>query len=263
MERKKNVYLHRLPSITLVLMVPAFLLGCAGAGSMFVFEELPSIAHVHIGHAITGWKEAPAKKGLFAVAEDYAGESLVQAQALEAEADELAAAQKNAGELLRTLEPTLVDADSEDYGFKDAFTQAIDHLTFAAQSDDATENVIASVEQIESYSFAVVERTDLIIAMTQAVIDAESLMEVSVMAEEILRQVEVNVQGGSEGEVGIRQIRMSINEMLDREEPPYQPVAEKYLFGLIRLPDGKWMFSWLLDPFGEDEEGGDGGGGGY
>lgn len=234
---------------------------CAGSGSMFVSEELPSIAHVHIGHAITGWKEAPEEKGLLVAAEQFAEKSLSESRALEEQAANLKAMKEIAGELLHTLDPTVVDADSEEYGLRNSFAEAIDHLTFAAQSDDASENVKESVVQIEKNSFAVLEQTDLIIALAMAIADADSALEAEVLAEELLPQVEANVNGDSAGTIGIAQIRQEIDEMIAREVPPYQPVAKKHLFGLIRLPDGKWMFSWLLDPF--DDENGGGGGGGY
>ncbi|MHC4560977.1 MAG: hypothetical protein ACYS80_27155, partial [Planctomycetota bacterium] len=53
--------------------------------------------------------------------------------------------------------------------------------------------------------------------------------------------------GPDPGEYGLEQLRSQITSMTDREDPPYQPVSQRYLFGLVRLPSGKWAFSWLVD----------------
>jgi hypothetical protein len=44
--------------------------------------------------------------------------------------------------------------------------------------------------------------------------------------------------------------------MLARENPPYSTVNAWYLFNLIRMPDGSWIFRDLSSAYG-------GGGGGY
>ena len=44
--------------------------------------------------------------------------------------------------------------------------------------------------------------------------------------------------------------------MTAREQPAYVPVAEKWLFGLIRLASGEWKFDFAQAA--EDDEGGGG-----
>ena len=67
-------------------------------------------------------------------------------------------------------------------------------------------------------------------------------------------------------EYGLMQLRRDIESMIAREDPPYATVTSWYLFNLIRLPDGSWIFrkrhttSAADDPYGS---GGGGGGGGY
>ena len=58
---------------TLLLAAILAMAGCA--------SRAPTIAHVHIGHAMTGWYETPNKEGLFVLAENKAGASLKYAQA--------------------------------------------------------------------------------------------------------------------------------------------------------------------------------------
>jgi len=251
-------------------MVPAcffitvqVLSGCAGVGSMFVAEDLPTISHVHIGHAITAWKKAPGQKGLLVLAEELGQKSLMQAEELKRADEDLAEVKSRAKEMLYTLDPSLAKKGSKEFGLKMAFTHAVSHLTFAAQSDDATQNVIDSVKKIETDAGEVAERIDLIIAMTEAIVEADSDIEANVLIDELVPETKITNEGTADGAVGLNQIHDEVYAMLDRENPPYQPIAEKYLFGLIRLPDGKWMFSWLLEPAESENGGGEGGGGGY
>ena len=48
--------------------------------------------------------------------------------------------------------------------------------------------------------------------------------------------------GSSSGEYGLRQLRDQLAIIAENENPVYQPVEKKYLFGLVRLPGGKWTF---------------------
>jgi uncharacterized lipoprotein YmbA len=61
-------------TIMMCLLIAA-LLAMAGCS-----HRAPTIAHVHIGHAMTGWHDTPGKQGLFIVAEQKAAEALAAAQ---------------------------------------------------------------------------------------------------------------------------------------------------------------------------------------
>lgn len=240
--------------------------GCAGMGSVFVAEDLPTIAHVHIGHAITGWEKAPGKKGLFVVTEELSLTAYEKTENMKGKEISIADLKKTAQEILVLYDPQAAGGKKDSMGVKNSLEQAISHIVYAAESDDASTNVITSAKIIENRANSVIERSDVISALATAILNSELQLEADILKDELITLVATNHNGSGQNETGVVQIRESIDEMVAREEPPYQPVAEKYLFGLIRLPDGKWMFSWLLDPDLDDDfggDGGDGGGGGY
>lgn len=237
------------------------LVGCAGQGSFFVSEELPTIAHVHIGHAITGWKKTPGQKGLFVFAEEMGGKALADAKVITLQNSDLQTVKERTRDLINDIDPTVLDPDSTDFGLESALLQAVHHLTFAAKSDDASKNVIDFSGKFEEKSAVILNRCELIAVIGQGVLDAESMIEAKVFTDELLQLAQMNLTGTASGdEPGLEQLRIDLTEMLDREDPPYQPVATRYLFGIIQLPDGKWAFSWLVDPVDDDN---DGGGGSY
>jgi len=41
---------------------------------------------------------------------------------------------------------------------------------------------------------------------------------------------------------GLDQAQRRLDALLAAEQPPYRPVARRYLFGVIRLPSGDWAF---------------------
>ena len=45
-------------------------------------------------------------------------------------------------------------------------------------------------------------------------------------------------------EAGLDQLHSQLQAMLDREaDPKYAPLPRKYLLGIVRMPDGKWIFT--------------------
>ena len=54
------------------------------------------------------------------------------------------------------------------------------------------------------------------------------------------------VVGSVPSEYGLLQLRKELEAMIGREKPPYVTVDQWYLFNLVRLPNGRWVF----DKFG-------------
>ena len=44
---------------------------------------------------------------------------------------------------------------------------------------------------------------------------------------------------------GVAQLRRDLVDMINRETPPYRTVDDWYLFNLVRLPNGLWVFDKL------------------
>ena len=248
------------------------LAGCAAIKDVVVVEKAPTIAHVHIGHAITGWKDSPDQIGLFQVAEQDADIALTHAgYAVEAQ-NNLNLIRLHMTHVMHAIDPeSQKQGPGTGFGLKRGLTEAVGHMTYAAESDDASQNVIDFAEPFAKNAKDVLARSDLILALCQEVLQEISLKEANALAEEILILAGANVEGvdkdgdgeirGRPDEYGLKQLRKQISEMVAREDPPYEPVSKRYLFGLIRLPSGKWDFSWHVNTIDQDQW--SGGGGGY
>jgi len=125
-------------------------------------------------------------------------------------------------------------------------------VTFAATSDDATLNVQKSAPQFASDSTRMIERCDLIVLLSKDVEASASAAEAYVSVAEIAKLAQANLSGddsnggGVAGSVpsqfGLVQLRAELEAMIARENPPYVTVDQWYLFNLVRLPNGKWVF---------------------
>ena len=258
-------------TIILGLLVVA-LLGMTGCS-----HRAPTIAHVHIGHAMTGWHDTPGKQGLFIVAEKKAAEALATAQSAADGSMDLNGIQTTIANTSRLCDSQAkLDDETPVYGVKQALSGAVSHITYAATSSDATANTKVFADAFAANAAGVLDRCDLITALSRDISLSASLQEAELLAPEIEMLARANLHGedldgdGRIGsypdEYGLLQLRRDIESMLDREDPPYATVGKWYLFNLIRLPDGSWMFRSrnvhdANDPYGGG--GGGGGGGGY
>jgi hypothetical protein len=231
--------LHALLAVALIL---PFTAGC-------VSRRPPTVAHVHIGHAITGVHVTPNKEGYLVSAEHRARETIDYTLK--------AAASHDLAEIKRNIALAGQATGSEEsFGVKESMVMAVNHVTFAATSDDATLNVQKSAPQFASDSRRVIERCDLIVLLSKDVQTSTSVDEASVSVTEIAKLAQANLSGDDSNgdgvagsvpsEYGLMQLRKELEAMVARENPPYVTVDEWYLFNLVRLPNGKWVF----DKFG-------------
>jgi len=209
--------------------------------------QTPSIAHTHVGHAITGFDGTPRDKGLFTVAEQRATEAKRLADELDTQAD---APEAIKAQVDRILEETAAD----DYGLRQAIDEAGSHISFAARSIDASSNLRTTSSRFSSSVDAVIDRCDLLVLAANDLRLATSEDEIRVLAERVQELAGENVTGDdSDGdgvvgstasEYGVTQLRRELDALVDRELPPYQPVETWYLFHLVRLPDCETCWAW-------------------
>ncbi len=234
-----NTRLNVLLAITLLL---PFTAGC-------VSRRPPTVAHVHIGHAITGVHVTPNKEGYLVSAERRAQETI--------DFTTKAAASRDLADIKRNIALASQATDSEEnFGVKESIVMAVNHVTFAATSEDATLNVQNSAPQFAADSTRVIERCDLIALLNKDVQASTSVQEAAVSVTEIAKLAQANLSGDdSKGdgvagsvpsEFGLLQLRKELEAVIAREKPPYVTVDQWYLFNLVRLPNGKWVF----DKFG-------------
>ena len=224
--------------------------------AMFVLPYLagcvsrpPTVAHVHIGHAITGVHVTPGHEGYMAIAEKRAREAVDFATKAR-DATDLVEIKGNIALALRAT------VSKDDFGVKEAVTMAVNHILFAATSDDASLNVQKAAPIFATDSTRVLQRCDLIELLGKDVEASTSVREASVSVAEIAKLAQANIDGddsNSDGRVGSKpseygllQLRAELEAMIARERPRYVTVDQWYLFNLVRLPNGRWVF----DKFG-------------
>jgi hypothetical protein len=228
-----------------LLVAAVILITCLTAGCT---TRPPTVAHVHIGHAITGVHVTPHQEGYLVVAERQAkvvydmSSQAAGSSDLPTVKDAIAAAVK-------------ANESDPDFGVKHAIVMAANHITFAATSDDASANVQRSAPIFAEHVTRVVERCDLITLLGNDVASSHSVAEAQVSVAEIRRLAQANISGegaasggkmsDTPNEYGLVQLHHEIDAMLARENPPYRTVDQWYLFNLVRLPNGRWVFDRL------------------
>jgi hypothetical protein len=209
----------------------------------------PTIAHVHIGHAITAVHVTPGQQGYIVIAQRRAQEAIEFAAQ--------AGTATDLGEIKRKVDLANHATNSiDDFGVKESLVMAVNHISFAATSDDASVNVQKSAPEFARDATGVVQRCDLIELLSKDVAASTSTHEASVSAVKIVELTRANLNGdGTSGPdksgspptgFGLIQLRQELDAMVAREKPPYVTVDRWYLFNLVRLPSGRWVF----DKFG-------------
>jgi hypothetical protein len=129
------------------------------------------------------------------------------------------------------------------------------HISFAATSPDASLNLQQAAPVFAKDIAHVVERCELIALLGRDVAASASVDEAAVLAAEIQKLTDANLSGvdadgdgkagGTPAEFGVVQLRAVLDAMVARENPPYRTVDQWYLFNLVKLPNGRWVFDKL------------------
>jgi hypothetical protein len=222
-------------SLTLAIL---FVVGCA--------YQPPTISHIHLGHAVTAAHETPKKAGYLVVAEKNAQDALMHANQALATENSLTVT-KSEIELVNEITNT-----RDNFPLKFAVDEAVNHARFAAESDDSSENFRQSYAGLKAISEDIFYRCNLISLYSQDLSASDSAQDVQVLSEQIQQLTQANLSGvdlNEDGlignqprESGVSQLRTEIEAMLAREDPEYETVDSWYLFNLIRLPSGEWVF---------------------
>lgn len=197
----------------------------------------PTIAHVHLGHALTGVHVTPNRDGYLLLAQTRAKEAQASAQQALAGAtlDEMKA---------RTAAAVEATSSENNFGLKQSLVLASNHVAFASTSDDASTNVQHSAPVFAHDISRVVERCELIALLGKDVAAGKSKEEATISVEEIVKLALANVEeddadgdgkaGSTPAEFGVKQLREEFDVIIARENPPYRTVDQWYLFNLVR-----------------------------
>lgn len=201
----------------------------------------PTIAHVHVGHAITGWADTPERAGLLVVAERDAATAAEHARYAIEGAAELATLRMHIVHVVQSVDPTVeTEGPGSGYGLARALQGTADHLRFAAESSDASQNLKQSVGPLVAAAAAVRRDGELIVALGREIKRTQKLEDAVVLAMEVRALADKN-------QAALRAFRKQLQELLARENPPFTTIETRYLFGLIRLPGGEWQWRPDLD----------------
>jgi len=230
--------------LTALLLLP----GCA--------SRAPTIAHTHIGHAMDGWPITPNQAGLFVTAENAAQAAVHAAEAATVADRDLNRIKYNIAQVFSHTNPyyhgSEASSGKRQYGVKNALAEAAQHVIFAAESPDASDNVRSSALQFSDNTNYVLARCDLVTLLGDEILNSASAEEASILSNELLKLTRANLDGDdSDGdgiigstpeEYGLTQLRTELQALIDREGPGYSTVDTWYLFNLIRLDSGEWVF---------------------
>ena len=125
-------------------------------------QSLPLISHAHVGHTLTAWRDTPNKQGLFVVAEKETVIALEQAGKAVRHSDTPDIAGRHLSNVIHALDPVKRQSgDGHGYGAIRALEGAVDHLVFAAGSDDASANMAVLADNFSAGAASVIERLKL------------------------------------------------------------------------------------------------------
>jgi hypothetical protein len=212
----------------------------------------PLISHAHIGHALTAWHDTPKNQGLMSVATQELDIAVVAARAASTAERDTSTVRRELRNALHALNPERQPYGAGlGYGATRALTGAIEHLEFAASSEDASSNFVSSVVTIAEISDSVIGRLRIVESIIEELGDAPD------PADPRIRQVADMLASARHGNAaaaapnkqattlaGVAQIVAELDGMLTREiNPAYQPAPRMYVLGLVRLPNGLWRFN--------------------
>lgn len=221
-----------------VLACLALLGGC-------VSVELPTIAHVHVGHAITGWTDTPEGKGLCEVAQAEAAVATEHAAYAVEGARDPASVRLHLGHVLHAVDPSReASGPGSGYGLLKSLDGCIDHLGFAISVPDASANLKAGTTPLLTALQPLKQEARTVAAMALQARQSGDAALTLAFAQEVRQRSDRLL-------VGLVQARQRLSTVLAAEAPPYRTVSRHYLFGIIQLPSGDWAWaSWIRQPSG-------------
>jgi len=217
----------------------------ASCGKVIV-REGPSFAHIHIGHAITGFRKTPKNQGLLVMADIKSVVAATNNELLVDAVDngDVGEAKGYIQEIANVVAPDVFAGDSEAYGLDRAVAETITHLELAADDPSASLNVQRTATRANIKAMRIVRNIENLAAFLDAGLKSNDIQQLRVITKEIDSQVkEITGGNGAESEYGLFEYRQDIEDMIAREDPPYQTVDSFFLFNLIELPTGEWGFN--------------------
>lgn len=215
-------------------------LGVAG-----ISAQQPPAAHVHIGHVMTSWKEAPGTKGLLptAIADAQVAMEQVERADLEGRINDFVL---YGGYVLNALDPgpetqallkaayarlpanyVTIEIPGTGFGIKRAAAGALQHVQLAAKSEGASVDVKTHATHVAASLENVAKWTDEAIGTARKLIAAADVGAGQILVDELTQQItqiaigtDANGDGQTGwqiGEGGLRQANTHMRLMMKAE----------------------------------------------
>ena len=164
-----------------------------------------NMAHAHIGHVATGWKDTPDKKGLLPTAVAEAKIAAQHAGFAAKKLDDLGWMKAHTGHVLHALDPAVeAKGPGLGYGVRKAAAGAAKHIEFAAASEGASKNVKLHTPHVKTSAGNVGTWVGLIIPIGKQVQAAKTAAEAAPMVKKIKAMTTALIAGidaNSDGKV--------------------------------------------------------------
>lgn len=225
-----------------MLKIGCCLLALIGlSGCVLVSTVRPTIAHVHVGHSLTGWVDTPNQEGLLTTARRDATIALEHARYAVEGASDIATVKMHVLHVVHAIDPTQEkQGPGTGYGLLRALDGYADHLRFASESADASANLKEGMGAVIQAVAAPRRDARLVLALARDIAATAKPEAAVALALEVRALCDRIVQDANTAEQQLR-------KLLAREQPAYAPVEQRFLFGLIRLPSGGWAWRPDLD----------------
>ncbi|MGI9287735.1 MAG: hypothetical protein ACR2P1_20290, partial [Pseudomonadales bacterium] len=153
-----------------VLFTSVFILMLSGC-----VQTYPLISHAHLGHTLTSWHDTPDNAGLLETAKKEVVVAMREADLAWLAQSDPNKVSYHFNNVINALNPDLQPIGTgEGYGAVRALTGAVEHIEYAASSDDASLNMVASVVVIGEQGAEIIKRLNDAVELTQTSQNADA-----------------------------------------------------------------------------------------
>jgi hypothetical protein len=164
----------------------ALLAACADGGQRMASEPATNTAHVHIGHVVTSWQDAPDQMGLLPTAQAEAEVAAQHAGFAASRPDDLDWMKLHAGHVVNAMDPSIeTEGPGLGFGVRQAAKGVAQHVGFAADSEDASDNVKLHAGHVETSAGNVLVWSERVVELGQQVQAASSAAEAAPLVAEM------------------------------------------------------------------------------
>lgn len=205
----------------------ALLIGAIAVAGTTV-AQAQNMAHTHMGHVTDGWKDTPDGMGLLPTAIAESEIALTHAGLAAQQPDNLDWMKTHSLHVLHAVDASAIEAGPGlGYGVRRAAEGVVAHIGFAAEAEEASDNVKLHAQHVTASSTNTIARVDAIVTLvgdiqsaTDATAAAASVTEMQALTAQLTEGVDANGDGAvswHEGEGGLAEVEKHMGLMRQGE----------------------------------------------